>query len=138
MARMPLVEMLPSSLQSLIIFRANHWWHEAERGPEAGEYARDGLVFRFDAINAKIFDLIQNGRYHLPELRSIHVDTPMAFAHDVEQFGWTCEQIVGDPKLERPSIVADSLMKPAEKSQWEATQQMRASKPSLILRRVGL
>ncbi|KAF7195810.1 hypothetical protein HII31_02827 [Pseudocercospora fuligena] len=138
LARMPLVEMLPSSLQSLIIFRANHWWHEAERGPQAGEYARDGLVFRFDAINTKIFDLIQNGRYHMPELQSIHIDTPMAFAHDVEQFGWTCQQIVGDSKLERPSIVADSLMKPAEKRQWEATQQMRASKPSLVLRRVGL
>ena len=136
-ARQPLPEFLPPSLRRLALFRSNSWWHEAERGPRAGEYTRDGWTFRFDAVHDKVFALLRDAQTEFPNLKEIHIDTPLGFEKDVSQFGWSCRRLVGDEVLERPSLVADSMMSPEEKQSWEDAQEIRNKAPSLLLRKLG-
>lgn len=137
MARFRLANMLPSTLRSLSILRSDLWWHEADNQGQSMSRANEdtGLVYDSNAIHDKVFRLISHDLQDYPHLSSIHVDTPLPFGKDVKEFGWSSERVVGDPKLERPSIVTNSLMTPKDKKVWDRTQEERAAKPSVLLRR---
>lgn len=131
-----LSDMLPPSLRSLVIFRNNQWWHHTDRGPAGNALSQNGVTFHFDGIQKKVVEMLRREQESVPELRAIHMDTPQKFGKAVgKSFGWSCEQVVGDEELVRPSIVTDSLMEPEEKRSWETTQNERAAKPSVLLKR---
>ncbi|SMR44542.1 unnamed protein product [Zymoseptoria tritici ST99CH_3D1] len=97
--------------------------------------SRDGAKFRVNAMREKVVEMLRSDLGMVPELESIHIDTPLELGRDFERFGWGCDRVVGDEMVVRPSIAGDSLMKPEVKRVWENLQKERAMKTSVVLRR---
>ncbi|USW52712.1 hypothetical protein Slin15195_G060310 [Septoria linicola] len=136
-ACIPLRDMIPTSLRSLSILRSNEWWHEADRGPFSRIYIKEGLVYDIDAMEHQAVELADGDMLQFPRLTELHLDQPENFRHDLGVSGWSCKRVVGDQVLWRPTIVTDSLMPPEEKEVWEQSQNERAKKSSVLLRRIS-
>ncbi|KAI5362379.1 putative leucine-rich repeat domain superfamily [Septoria linicola] len=108
-----------------------------DRGPFSRIYIKEGLVYDIDAMEHQAVELADGDMLQFPRLTEIHLDQPENFRHDLGVSGWSCERVVGDQVLWRPTIVTDSLMPPEEKEVWEQSQNERAKKSSVLLRRIS-